>query len=151
MKLIQLVIFVGIEGWPLAGGEAPIRHDAVATLTGQDILRIEPADRASRAAFDQEWGQFEVAIPKIRFPKSAENCQSDLVLRMPGVARHAPAGPDELELRWQQFQALHRLKDGQPGSVDLPIASGPYATDDGSEDGGLRDCHAYIAVSTVAP
>lgn len=109
-----------------------------------EIVRISPGNVIDRKQFDEDWGQFEVRVPKSRFSVPAPNCRKNVILRMPGVPPDAPGREQQLEWRWRLFQALHAAAQGEGPPVEVEIARGPYMS---LKPGGpvLQYCNAYIA------
>jgi hypothetical protein len=119
--------------------------DTVVNLTRQDLAKITPGQSISREAFDSDWGQFEVRIPKKRFPVPAPNCRKNVILRMPAVPEKAEERDKQLEYRWRQFQSLHELSAGKVDHLEVRIASRPYMKTDQHGRSTLKYCNAYIA------
>jgi hypothetical protein len=119
--------------------------ETMVNLTSQDLASIAPEHGISREAFDSNWGQFEVRIPKKRFPIPAPNCRKNVILRMPGVPEKAQERDKQLEYRWRQFQSLHALSAGKVDHIEVRIASHPYMNTDKRGRSTLRYCNAYIA------
>lgn len=149
MKLLSILIL--LCGWTLSTHANDVRpYRAVsATLTQQHIASIKPAKDTTREAFDRDWGQFEVLIPKSRFPILAPNCRKNVILRMPGAAPDVPQRDNQLDARWRQFQSFHRLAEGTLDHVGVDIASGPYMNVDKHGKPVLQYCNAYIAIRTT--
>lgn len=145
MKLFPLLLFLCVWLPPSYGSDENTRRGIVVKLSRQDIASIMPGHDTSREAFDKDWGQFEVRIPKKRFPVPAPNCRKNVILRMPGVAPNVRGRDKQLQHRWQQFQSLHELWNGRLDNMELRIASGPYMRADKRGGLVLQYCNAYIA------
>lgn len=65
-------------------------HDITVTLTANEIVNISLPKEIERSAFDFDGGQFQILIPKERFPIPAPNCNKNVIFRMPGVAHEDP-------------------------------------------------------------
>jgi hypothetical protein len=110
-------------------------------IHADDIVSISRSSEMPRSEFDDDWGQFEVFIPKKRFPVAAPNCRKSIILRMPGVPHEDPSRSAKLDARWDLFQSLYAVKEG---TILLYIASGPYmkTKKDGTHE--LEYCNAFI-------
>jgi hypothetical protein len=106
---------------------------------------MRPKSGISREAFYQDWGQFEVRIPKERFPIPAPHCRKNVILRIPGAPPQTPARADQLERRWNLFQALLALSKNKDARVELPLAHGPYVERGSTGERELQYCNAYVA------
>ncbi|KAF5419870.1 MAG: hypothetical protein C5S49_00030 [Candidatus Methanogaster sp.] len=115
------------------------------SLTGQDIASIKPNSAITRKSFEEDWGQFEILIPKNRFPIPAPNCRKNIILRMPAVAPDAPDREKQMEFRWQIFRSLHDLIDNKVEHLEVFIASGPYMSVDKHGKPVLQYCNAYFS------
>jgi len=119
------------------------------TVTHEDLAQIRPKGDVPRERFDKDLGQFEVRIPKERFPIPAPNCRSEVILRMPGVVSPSTDKQAELQRRWILFRALVRVQSREQKSERLPLASGPYMTGTSSGKRTLEYCNAYIDVKAL--
>ena len=129
---------------PVAVGSATILAEGLLTLTAGDVSEIRPARGVTREQFLEDWGQFEVRIPKERFPIPAPHCRKDVILRMPAVPPRASARAQQLEYRWNLFQALLALSENKDAKVELPLASGPYIERGSRGARELKYCNAYV-------
>jgi hypothetical protein len=114
-------------------------------ITADDIVSISHPKEISRSEFDKDsWGQFQVLIPKGRFPIPAPNCKKNIILRMPGVAPDDASRSAKLDTRWDLFQSLYAVKEGKKESILVYVASGPYlkTKKDGARE--LEYCNAFI-------
>jgi hypothetical protein len=114
-------------------------------IAADDIVSISRSKEIPRSEFDNDyWGQFEVLIPKDRFPVPAPNCNKNIILRMPGVAPNDPSRSANLDACWDLFQSLHAVKEGKKESILVYVASGPYmkTKKDGTRE--LEYCNAFI-------
>jgi hypothetical protein len=124
--------------------EADVLDTKSITLTTQDIVKVTPGSAVTREQFEEEWGQFEVLVPKQSFPIPAPNCRKNVILRMPGVTPNAPSREQQLAARWDVFQAVHALREGKRSQVEFELASGPYLKTDKQGRLRLQYCNAYI-------
>ena len=113
-------------------------------ITADDIVSISQSKDIPRAEFDDDWGQFQVLIPKERFPVSAPNCKKNIILRMPGVAPDDPSRSAKLDARWDLFQSLYAVKEGKRESILVYVASGPYMKTKKNGARELEYCNAFI-------
>jgi hypothetical protein len=114
-------------------------------VTADDIVSISRSKEIPRSEFDNDyWGQFQVLIPKERFPVPAPNCKKNIILRMPGVAPDDPSRSAKLDARWNLFQSLYAVKEGKKESILVYVAPGPYmkTKKDGTRE--LEYCNAFI-------
>jgi len=114
-------------------------------ITADDIVSISQPKEVSRSEFDNDsWGQFQVLIPKGRFPVPAPNCKKNVILRMPGVAPDDPSRSAKLDARWDLLQSVYAVKEGKKESILVYVASGPYmkTKKDGTRE--LEYCNAFI-------
>jgi len=130
---------------PVYGAAQADSLEQPVSLTGQDIVRIKPKSDITRKAFEANWGQFEVLIPKERFPVPAPHCRKNVILRMPAVAPGAPGREKELAFRWRTFRSLQDLIQKKAGHLDLFLAPGPYMSADQEGRPVLRYCNAYFS------
>lgn len=125
------------------------------TLTQQNIASIDTQKDKNRKAFEADYGQFEVYIPKGMFPVSAPNCKKNIILRMPGISPDAPGAKKQLELKWQLFQSIHAVIEGRLTSVEVPIevkhspGIAPYMRLDKQGNPVLEWCNAYINANSM--
>ncbi len=119
-------------------------HDITVTLTANEIVNISLPKEIERSAFDFDGGQFQILIPKERFPIPAPNCNKNVIFRMPGVAHEDPLRSAKLDARWDLFQSLYAVKEGRKESILVYVASGPYmkTKKDGTRE--LEYCNAFI-------
>jgi hypothetical protein len=80
-------------------------------ISADDIVSISRSKEMPRSEFDDDWGQFEVFIPKEHFPVAAPNCRKNIILRMPGVSHEDPLRSAKLDARWNLFQSLYAVKN----------------------------------------
>jgi hypothetical protein len=114
-------------------------------ITADDIVSISRSKELPRNEFDDDyWGQFEVLIPKERFPVPAPNCKKNIILRMPGVSPNDRSRSAKLDARWDLFQSLYAVKEGKKESILVYIASGPYMKTKKDGAGELEYCNAFI-------
>jgi hypothetical protein len=129
---------------PVAVGSATTSAEGLLTLAPGDVAEVRPARGVTREQFFEDWGQFEVRIPKERFPIPAPHCRKDVILRMPAVPPRASARAQQLEYRWNLFQALLALNEEKGAKVELPLASGPYIVRGSTGARELKYCNAYV-------
>lgn len=129
---------------PLAARADVMPRELVISLSREDIVRIRPNRDTTQASFDRDWGQFEVLVPKERFPIPAPNCRKNVILRMPAVGPDAPDRERRVEWRWTLFRALHDLASGRIEEVETALLPGPYMKTDGSGRPVLEYCNAYF-------
>jgi hypothetical protein len=113
-------------------------------ITHEKIASLKPADEITREAFAEKWGQFEVRIPKAQFPIAAPNCRKEIILRSKGVDPSASDRDKQLARRWSIYQSLRDIIRDKTGSVEVPIALGPYMQKDKAGEPVLEYCNAYI-------
>jgi len=147
MKHWHRWFLLGMLALAAQGGAEERRSLAVVTLDKQSIAIIKPGGATTREAFERDWGQFEVRIPKQRFPIPAPHCRKNVIFRMPGVVPSAPDREKQLAASWQQFQSMHQLAAGMLEQVEVAIASGPYMRRDRRGRPVLQYCNAYMAIS----
>ena len=114
-------------------------------LAAADVVSVEPGTSVSRAAFDQDWGQFEVLVRKSAFPISAPNCRSTIILRMPAAGPGTHDRSKRLDARWEQFRAFHQLIDGTIDHLDVSLARQPYMAVGNDGKLALQYCNAFLA------
>jgi hypothetical protein len=121
-----------------------IAGDIVVTLTASEIVSISLPKEIERSAFGFDGGQFQVLIPKERFPIPAPNCNKNVIFRMPGVPHEDPSRSAKLDARWDLFQSLYAVKEGKKESILMYVGSGPYmkTKKDGTRE--LEYCNAFI-------
>ncbi len=139
--LMSACVYVVTPAHVHAQGAAP---NITVTLTATDIVSIGIPKSIERSAFDFDGGQFQVLIPKERFPIPAPNCRKNVIFRMPGVPHEDPLRSAKLDARWDLFQSLYAVKEGKKESIPVYVASGPYmkTKKDGTRE--LEYCNAFI-------
>ena len=130
-------------------GAATLSSDDLLTVSHEDVIDIRPASDTSQDAFFRDWGQFELRIPKDRFPIPAPHCRKNIILRVPGVGPRVEDRARKLEQRWNLFEALPALTKSKEGKVELPLARGPYIESDGAGGRQLQYCNAYIEAKVL--
>jgi hypothetical protein len=137
-------MFLFVYVVPAAQVHGQAASDITVTLTANDITSISLPKEIERSAFDFDGGQFQILIPKERFPIPAPNCNKNVIFRMPGVPHEDPSRSAKLDARWDLFQSLHAVKEGKKESVLVYVASGPYmkTKKDGARE--LEYCNAFI-------
>ena len=143
MRTVFLLVF--LLGASTVSAQSPAR-DITMTITSAHIVSISQPKEISRSDFDNDsWGQFQVLIPKGRFPIAAPNCKKNIILRMPGVAPDDPSRSAKLETRWNLFQSLYAIKEGKRKEpVQVTIASGPYMKTKKDGTRVLEYCNAFF-------
>lgn len=133
---------------PIAtAGEAmdkPREDNPHVRLTAQDIVAIAPEASISEEEFAKRWGQFELRIPKSRFPLAAPNCRSTIILRMPGRDPDAADSERQLRQRWDLFQSLWKIVAQKTGGLDAVLATSPYMRRPRQGGYELEYCNAYF-------
>ena len=142
MKLLLFFLSFGIASMPV--GSATTSTEGLLTLTQEDVVELRPANGVTREKFLEDWGQFEVRIPKERFPIPAPHCRKEIILRVPAVPPRTHARAQQLEYRWNLFQALVALSKDKESHVELPLAPGPYIGRGSTGERELQYCNAYV-------
>ena len=142
MNLKALLPMVGLLSSGV--GAATLSSDYVLTIGHEDVVDVRPASDVSQDAFFRDWGQFELRIPKERFPIRAPHCRKSIILRVPGVAPRAGDRARKLEQRWNLFEAILALKKNQESTVKVPLGRGPYIENGVGGGPQLQYCNAYV-------
>ena len=120
-------------------------REATIAITADDIVSIDRPKEIPRSKFDDDyWGQFQVLIPKERFPVPAPNCKKNVIFRMTAVAPDDPSRSAKLSARWDLFQSLHAVREGEKESILVRVASGPYMKTRKDGTRVLEYCNAFI-------
>lgn len=153
-----LITFIGLlaaTSFAHAADNKASRMEMSFTLTQQNIASIDTQKDKNRKAFEADYGQFEVYIPKGMFPVPAPNCKKNIILRMPGTSPDAPSAKQKLELNWQLFQSIHAVIEGKLASVEVSIevkhspGIAPYMRLDKQGNPVLEWCNAYINANSM--
>ena len=121
-----------------------IPSDLSVELIAGDIVSISLPKQTERGAFDFDGGQFQILIPKGRFPVPAPNCKKNVIFRMAGVSHEDPSRTAKLDARWDLFQSLYAVKEGKKESILVRVASGPYMKTRKDGTRVLEYCNAFI-------
>jgi hypothetical protein len=144
---ITLCLFslVSIVAATTIHAQSPAREISM-MISADDIVSISRSKEIPRNEFDDDyWGQFEVLIPKDRFPVPAPNCKKNIILRMSGVAPKDLSRSAKLNARWDLFQSLHAIKEGRRKEpVEVSIALGPYMKTKKDGSHALEYCNAFF-------
>lgn len=95
-------------------------------LTQANIVAL---DSIEYEQFRIDGGQFEVKLNKALFPIPADNCQSDIILRMPWTDTDLDDAEDKILQKWQLYQNIVAVRSGQLNSVAVIIELNPYVTE----------------------
>ena len=153
-----LIVFIGLlaaTSCAHAADNKTTLRELSFTLTQQNIASIDTQKDKNRKAFEADYGQFEVYIPKGMFPVPAPNCRKNIILRMPGTSPDAPGAKKQLELNWQLFQSIHAVIEGKLASVEVPIevkhspGIAPYMRLDKQGNPTLEWCNAFISANSM--
>ncbi len=125
-----------------AGALAPANTTLM--LTGPDLVAIEPASDTTLDAFMRDGGQFQVRVPKERFPISAPNCRKHVIVRMPAVLPGAAKWRERVASRWELFQSVLAVKAGQVSRLEVQLKAGPYQRRDAQGNPVLEYCNAFF-------
>lgn len=71
-------------------------------------------------------GQFEVRIPRNKFPIPAPKCRSDIILRMPWTDPRVEDASRKVEEKRKLFDAIMALKAGGTQSISIMVDLAPY-------------------------
>jgi hypothetical protein len=148
---VHAAVVIGAVLVALASHATPSEPELVLSLTPGDIARIRPGNETPFESFDRDWGQFEVLVPKDRFPIPAPNCRRNVILRMPAVDPDASDREHRIEQRWQMFRSLHELTRNHIDGVQTRLARGPYMEIDDDGKPVLEYCNAYFAKDFLDP
>lgn len=148
---IRAAVILGMALYVLSAHAKLPHRELVLNLSHEDIARIHPGSETTLESFEKDWGQFEVLIPKQRFPVPAPNCRKNVILRMPAVAPDAPDHELEIRRRWIMFQSLHNLARNRIESVQTRLAAGPYMKFDDDRQPVLEYCNAYFGKDFLVP
>lgn len=116
------------------------------TLKKDMVLGVVPARALDEKAFADRWGQFELQLVRRAFPLKAPNCRRNVVLRMPGVTPDAAHHADKLKQRWDFYQQVLQLRQGQLEEVALPLDTRHYVKTLPGGEVVLKYCNAFVDV-----
>lgn len=140
-------ISLGTVSISCAQAQDPVSGPAAAptfTLTADNIASILPPRNTSESEFSRRWGEFEIRVPKGRFPLPAPHCRSTVILRMPARVPGRRSSAERLRLRWELFQSIWQIVADRHGELTLTLAQEPYTRRGLDGKYTLEYCNAYI-------
>jgi hypothetical protein len=144
-----LLLFALASGPPRRAELPPAQRTAV--LTRADLVAIDPGEETTLDEFMRDWGQFEVRVPKGRFPIRAPRCRRNVILRMPAASPRKAEWRERIESRWRLFQSILEVKAGKVAQLEVELAAGPYQTRDEQGEVVLQYCNAFFKEPSASP
>ena len=116
-------------------------------LTAGGSWHFSAPPPATLQAFDRDWGQFELRLPRQGFALPAPNCHGEIRLRWIALKPDQPDRAAKLEARWSLLQRLQALQRpgaaGAPEDVRLDLRY--YTRRDAQGAPRLQYCNAFVA------